>query len=112
MTDKTIRNDRQVGGDYFNLIYSGTKLNTLNYYLDKFNFDDYWCLKVTRNQKLVDYDELIEFKYSGYIFFKKELYDVDKILYWINWLNNIGGINFLARPTPPFNPNKIIIIRK
>ena len=109
MTDKTIENDRFVGGDYFKLIYSRRKLNTLSYYLDKFNFEDYWCFKSTGKQRQVYYNEFIEFKYSRYVFFKKDLYDVDKILQWINWLNIIVGIQFLDRPTPPFNPNKIII---
>jgi len=42
-------------------------------------------------------------------FFKKELYDVDKILEWIDWFKMIGGIKYLVKPTPPFNPKKVKI---
>jgi hypothetical protein len=109
MTDKTIGYVHVIGGDYFRLQHIRKSTNNLNYYLDKFNFEDYWCFKSTNRQRKVDYNEFIEFKYSGYIFFKKDLFDSNRIIKWINWLNNIGGIQFLSRPTPPFNPSKIII---
>jgi len=109
MTDKTIRSTRKVGGDYFILIYTRRSKNKLDYYLPLFKFDDYWCFKSTNKQRLISYDEFIEFKYSGYIFFRKDLYDLNHIQYWINWMNSFGGIQYLSIPLPPFNPQKIII---
>ena len=82
---KTIGNCRKVGGDYFRLI----KLKSSNLYLkdfiDEFSFDDYWCFKSSRHQRLVNYEEFLEFKYVDYIFFRKDLYDVNRILKWRGW---------------------------
>lgn len=113
MTTKTIENRRYnfrpVGGDYFNLTYARSSIKHLQDFLPLFNFTDYWCFKSSRHQVIVNYQELLEFKYSGYIFFKKELYSKDHIDMWIDWMKSIGGIQFLANPFPPFNPTKIII---
>jgi hypothetical protein len=106
---KTIENKRKVGGDYFYLQHSRRDVRNLNDYLPLFNFDDYWCFKATGKQRLVSYEEFLEFKYAGYIFFKKDLYDLDHIQNWVNWMNGIGGIMFLVKPLPPFSPEKIII---
>ena len=78
-------------------------------FINLFNFDDYWCYKVTNKQRLVTQEEFLEFKYSGYMFFKKELYDTDTIDEWVNWMIGMGGIQYLTKPVPPFSPNKVII---
>ena len=109
MTEKTIECGRVVGSDYFKLIRSRRSDRLLKDFLPLFNFDDYWCFKITRHQRLVEYSELLEFKYSGYIFYKKDLYLLDHIICWVAWCKNIGGIQYLNRPLPPFNPKKIII---
>jgi hypothetical protein len=106
---KTITNGRKVGGDYFKLIYLRSSDKTLNDYLPLFNFDDYWCFKATGKQRLVSYEEFLEFKYAGYIFFKKDLYDLEHIQNWINWIYNINEFKFLNKPLPPFSTDKIII---
>jgi hypothetical protein len=106
---KTIENQRKVGDDSFILIYSRRDVRNLNDYLHLFNFDDYWCFKTTRKQILISYEEFLDFKYTGYIFFKKDLYDLDHIQNWVNWMNGIGGIMFLVKPLPPFSTDKIII---
>ena len=108
MTDKTIENRRKVGGDYFKLIYSKSSKKLLKDFLI-FNKEDYYIFKVTGKQREVKYEEMLEFKYSAYIFFKNSLYDKEHILIWIEYFNKLGGIQFLDKPTPPFNPNKIII---
>lgn len=108
-TSKTIANRRNVGGDYFKLIYLRSSNLYLKDFIDKFDFSDYWCFKATRHQKLVNYEEFLEFKYSGYTFFKKDLYDINRILEWIEWCKMIGGIQYLVKPIPPFPPQKIII---
>ena len=106
---KTIENARPIGGDYFGLIYYRKSDKYLKDFLPLFNFQDYWCYKCTRQQKVVNYEDLLEFKYSRYTFFKKNIYSKENIDIWIKWMINIGGIQFLSKPTPPFNPNKIII---
>jgi hypothetical protein len=105
----TIENIRKVGGDYFRLLKRITSDKYVKDYIDLFNFDDYWCYKVTRHQRLVTKEEFLDFKNSGYEFFKKELYDSNKIDEWIDWMKSMGGIQFLVKPTPPFSPNKVII---
>lgn len=109
MTSKTIVNRRPVGGDYFRLINVRTSNKYLIDFLPLFNFMDYWCYKSSGHQRLVTYDDLLEFKYSDYIFFKKERYSKEHIDLWITWMKSIGGIQFLHRPLPPFDPTKIII---
>ena len=104
-----ISNNRVVGGDYFFLQYMRKSNKTLQSYLDKFNRDDYHIVKATRNQKVVSYDELLDFKYSCYIFFFKEKYNIDNILEWVNLEIITQGFQFLVKPTPPFPPTNIII---
>ena len=106
---KTISNCREVGGDYFTLKYLRSSNLYLKDFIDKFNFDDYWCFKTTDKQKIYNYDEFLKFKYSRYAFFRKDLYDVNRILQWIDWFRDLGGVKFLDKPTPPFPPQKIII---
>ena len=106
---KAIVNTRKVGGDYFRLIYLRSSNLYLKDFIDKFNFDDYWCFKTTNIQKLVNYEEFLEFKYASYTFFKKDLYDVNRILEWVEWFKDLGGVQYLVKPTPPFPPQKIII---
>ena len=113
--NKTLTNGRTVGGDYFILIRNRRSDKYLNDYLPLFNFDDYHCLKTTNCQRLISYEEFIDFKYSGYTFFKKDTYDIEMIMEWVKWYNIFmkksrgGGIQYLTKPTPPFSPNKIII---
>jgi hypothetical protein len=109
VTSKTIINARIVGGDYFSLIYARKSNKYLEDFLALFNFDDYWNYKGSRHQVIVTYGELLEFKYSRYIFFKKDLYDKEYIDMWLYHLKLTGGIQFLDKPFPPYHPNKIII---
>lgn len=109
---KTIENLRKVGGEYFIFFYSRRSKFNLDYFTNQFKWNDYWCYKSTRNQRYISELEFQDFKYSGYIFFRKNLYNKDYIDMWINYIRNIGGINYLDKPLPPFNPNtKIIIIK-
>lgn len=106
---KTIENRRDIGGDYFRVQYLRKSNMYLKDILDKFNFDDYWCFKATGHQRLVSYSEFLDFRYATYIFFKKYFYDNNKILEWVNWFKELGGIQYLIKPTPPFPPQKVII---
>ncbi len=114
MTDKTILNGRKVGGDYFRLIYVRTSIYKLDHFLKQFNPDDYWIYKTTNKQRLVNKEDIIEFKYSGYTFFKKDLYDKEHIDMWIDWLHSVSKSDFyyIVRPLPPFKPLDKIEIRK
>jgi len=107
-----IANGRQVGGDYFQLQYLRKYNKTLQEYIKDIDLNAYYIFKSTDRQRLVTIDEFMEFKYSVYIFFKKELYNIENILDWCNWMKSIGGIKFLHKPTPPFNPYNKIIIRQ
>lgn len=108
-TSKTIENRRPVGGNYFFLFNRTTSDKYLKDYINKFNLNDYYIFKLTRNQRQVSYEEFLEFNNSGYIFFKKDLYYLDHINKWIDFWGKLGGIQYLSKPFPPFNPNKIII---
>jgi hypothetical protein len=107
--NKTIESDRPVCSDYFILIYSRRSNKTLKDFTPLFNFNDYWCFKSTRHQRLVDEAEFLEFKHACYVFLKKEKYDLNHILNWVQFMVGLGGIQYLAKPLPPFDPNKIII---
>jgi hypothetical protein len=75
MTDKKITNAKNVGGDYFRLIYSRISKNNLQYYLEQFNINEYWIYKSTNKFKQVSIEEFYEFKFSGYIFFRKDVFN-------------------------------------
>ena len=105
-----IGNVKPVGGDCFKLAYARRYNKTLEDYLPLFNQEDYYILKSTGHQRLVTYDDMLTFKYSGYIFFKKSIYDIDKIIEWIEYFKSMGGVQYLDKPTPPFNPKKIKIV--
>jgi hypothetical protein len=107
---KTISNLRKPGEDYFRLFYARPSNLYLKDFVDKFNFDDYFCYKQTDKQRLVTEAEFLEFKYSGYTFFKKDLYDKEYIQLWIDWMKTIGGVKFLDKPVPPFHPSFIKVI--
>jgi hypothetical protein len=109
MTDKDILNLRVVGGDYFKLIYSRRSNKKLPDFLPLFSFDDYWCYKGTDKFREVDYQDFINFKYSCYTFFRKDLYRKEYIDKWIEYMIGLGKMKFLNKPTPPFPPEKIII---
>lgn len=112
MTDKTIENGGKIGSDYFILIYRRKSNKKLEYYLNQFNIDDYWIFKSTRRQSLVSKEELYDFKYSCYIFFKKDKYNKEDILKWIDFTYQFGGIYYLIKPTPPIELIKKINIIK
>ena len=111
-TNKTIENTKQVGYDYFRLYHLKKSKKYLKDHLRNFNPNDYYIFKSTSKQRLISYEEFLEFKWSGYMFFKKDLYDINHINNWIDYWK-LRGIKsrwfYLAKPFPPFNPDKIII---
>jgi len=106
MKTDNIASVRKLFTNYFCLFHTKLRHNmTLEEHLTKFNHNDYHIIKASGKQKVVTYDELLEFKYSGYIFFKKSLYNVENILEWCN----LFSFQYLVKPVPPFSPSKIII---
>ena len=45
-------------------------------------------------------EELKEFKYSGYILFKKELYKKEHIDEWLEWMKDNISVTYLNKPFP------------
>jgi len=114
MTNKTIGNRRKVGGDYFFLQKEKISDKNLQFYLNQFNPKDYYIYKSTNRFKEVNYEDLLEFKYSGYILFKKDLYDKEWIDIWIDFLSYVktNSFQYLSKPFPAFNPEDKIKIKK
>ena len=108
-TVKTISSTRPVGGDYFGLSNTNSSELKLDSFVGKFKFKDYHCFKSTNVQRIVEEEEFLEFRHSKYIFFKKDKYNKEHILNWIEWMRGIGGLQFMDKPLPPFSPEKIII---
>ena len=107
---KTIKpRTEKPGDDFFCLGFERTSDKYLKDYLPLFNPEDYYILKATGSQREVSIEDLLDFKYSSYILFKKDKYDKKHIENWLEFLKSIGGIMFLSKPLPPFSPNKIII---
>jgi hypothetical protein len=103
MKTNHIKNARKVGGDYFFLLFVRATNINLEEHLSNFNHEDYHIIKTTNKQRVVTYEEMLEFKYSGYTLFKKDLYDADIIIQWCDKFM----FKYLNKPTPPFNPNKM-----
>ena len=100
MTDKTISNINKVGGNYFGLYYLRSSKNNLDFYLEQFNIEDYWIYKSTRKQRQLSIEELYEFKYSGYILFKKDIYDYKEIDEKLKLIWEKLKFMYLIKPLP------------
>lgn len=113
MTDKTISH-RGIIGDCFILLYDRKSKKDLKLYLNQFDINDYWIYKNSNKQFNIDIKDFYNFKYAGYIFFLKELYNKDYIDIWIVYLHSISKSNFyyLVKPFPNFNPEDKIVIKK
>lgn len=103
---------RKIGGKWFEIRFEKKSNITLQYYLELFNQEDYHIVKSSDKQRFISYDQFIDFRYVGYLFFKKDIYDIEHIKIWLNFLPTIGGIKFLNRPFPPFNPYEKIKLKK
>ncbi len=111
--NKTISIRRKINDkDYFKLIYEKGKIHQLDYYSNEIKYSNYFILKLTNKQKEVSVEEFKEFNYAGYLFLNKDKYKVEQIMEWVDYTATYKltyGIQYLTKPTPPFNPNKIII---
>ena len=107
----TYANRRVINGGYFYIKKESNTNKDLNYYLDQVNIDEYYIYKGSNKFREVSIDDILNHRYSGYIFFKKSIYDKNHIEYWIDYINtNKLDCRFLTKPLPPFKTDKIIII--
>tara|TARA_R110002050_G_scaffold74369_3_gene159586 strand:+ start:1366 stop:1710 length:345 start_codon:yes stop_codon:yes gene_type:complete len=93
-------NNRPIGGNYFFIQKDNTKGKSLDFYLEHINLEDYHIYKYSRKQRIVTVDEFLKFKYAGYIFFRKSLYNKEDFNKWIEFISIFGGIMFLVKPFP------------
>ena len=107
-----ISNGRKVGDDYFYLKKLRSSDNSLEYYLNQFNVDDYWILKASDRFRLVSNEEFLTFKYACFIFFKKDVYSLELIKGWLEFL--YSGVDlrmlFLVKPFPPLYVKSLLKI--
>jgi Uma2 family endonuclease len=101
MTDKTISNTKKVDSDYFRLNHLRTSNKKLDYYLKQFNIEDYWIYKSARKQYKVTIQDLYDFNYSSYIFFKKDKYDYKEIDESLKLIWEKLTFMYLDKPLPP-----------
>ena len=104
MTDKNIICvSNEVGSDWFKFIFSRKSDKKLDYYTNQFNLDDYYIYKCTSAFREVSIKDFLDFKYSGYILFKKDLYCNQEIDEWIDFVRSIikGQLTYLNKPFPP-----------
>tara|TARA_R110002050_G_scaffold74369_3_gene159587 strand:+ start:1694 stop:2053 length:360 start_codon:yes stop_codon:yes gene_type:complete len=78
------------------------KHKPLSFFIENINFDDYFIYKYTNKFREVSAEDSKEFKYAGYIFFKKSLYNKEDFDKWIKVLLHISKADFkyLIKPFP------------
>lgn len=110
---KLLEHSGTINGEWFSLIWAkrgdDKRKKTLQEYIKDVDLDEYWIYKQSGKQKLVDKENLYQFSYAGYTLFRKCKYNKDHINIWIEYFNNFGGLPYMTRPLPPFDPNKIVI---
>jgi hypothetical protein len=108
--------ERRFGSeDWFSIIKANTSLIPIEHYLDQLNLDEWYIYKQTNKFRRATIEELLEFKYAGYILFNKKIYDYIIIDEWIEFYQQglkfgSGGSSYLSKPFPPiYIKNKIRI---
>jgi hypothetical protein len=101
--------------DWFRINKINKSLIPIEYYLDQLNLDEWYIYKMTANFRRASVKELIEFKFAGYIFFNKKIYENAEIDEWIEFYQQelkfgACGSSYLSKPFPPiYIKNKIRI---
>jgi len=96
-------------GDYFRFVYVRNCNKTLEDHLKQFNIEDYYIFKSSGRYKQVSIDEFMTFKYAGYMFFKKSLYNLNEFNDWIDYLYELKiAPNYLSKPFPPLYVKNLI----
>ena len=105
---RTIRISR--GNGCFKVIKARRSSLLLDDYIKdiNLNFEDYYIYKYTNKFRPVSKEDFIEFKYSHYMFFHKDLYSNVDINKWIDLISS--HILYLTKPFPPIEYlNKITL---
>ena len=104
---------RKINSDYFIIGRSYGKEKRdhpdLDYFTNGLKTNDYYIYKSTGRFKEVSTKEFFDFKYAGYFFFNKKLYEKNWIDLWIEWTNKNSNFLYLGKPFPPYLPKKIKI---
>ena len=73
----------------------------LDDYLKTININEYHIYKSTDKQREVDIEDVINFKYSGFMFFSKEIYKKGDIEKWLLKIKELDiMIKYLSKPFP------------
>ena len=106
---RTIEIRKGVG--WFHIIKARISDYLLDDYLTTINMNEYNIYKSTGRQRAVDIEDVINFKYSGYIFFSKEIYKKEDIEKWLLKIKELGiTVMYLSKPFPSVNYLKLIRI--
>ena len=103
---------RNFPGDWFLLGRNRKSNNTLEYYLNQINIDDYNIYKATNNFRRCTETDVYFMNYCRFLLIKKEI-DTHNFYEWRNFIYNIAKLNKLAylnRPFPNIDTKKIKII--
>jgi hypothetical protein len=99
---------------YFSIVKSKRVpyYNDLEVYFEYFDINDYWIVKKSANFRFLTYDELMEEKYSGYIFFNKSTYTKQFIQTWFDFIKETQLVLlYINRAFPPLEIlEKIIVV--
>ena len=104
---RTIEIRKGIG--WFRIIKDRRSKYLLDDYLKTINMNEYHIYKSTGRQRAVDIEDVINFKYSGYIFFSKEIYKKEDIEDWLMKIKELGiTVMYLSKPFPSVNYLKLI----
>ena len=87
-------NIRKVGSDSFSLKKLRSSNKSLQSYLNQFNIDDYWIIKMTRKFRFLDKQDIE--KWGGFLLLKKDKYKKEIVIEMLDFLN--GDITFFDKP--------------
>ena len=97
--------------NYFFIVKTTRSNLSLDYYISRINFNDYFIYKQTGKQKEVSKEDFLKFNYSGYIFFNKIIYDNKELQQSLEYLWSLGiTIMYLDKPLPRLSDLKKIKI--
>jgi len=102
-------NYRKINSNYFYIKKLTISILSLDYYISRINFNDYFIYKITGKQKEVSKEDFMKFNYSGYIFFNKTIYDKKELQQSLEYLWSLGiMIYYLTKPLPRLSDLKKI----
>jgi hypothetical protein len=98
---------------YFEIGKNKSSDFSINNILEKYNIDlnDYYIIKGTNNFRLINVDDIPN--YAGVVCFHKDMYSLEYINRWIDFLYKEINIHpqFLHKPPPEYMLNKIKVIQ-